>query len=178
MKVTRSVFLMFAFVSGLIATTGAQVRPVQDNNPRFMTFKNADFEIVLGPNWKHRDTEGTFEWEDDKDLQEIVISVFTTNEVMDTSDTAKRLMEHRKKAIYDISEGKAVLTDVEKVENKQGTELIVWGIDKIYGMQVYTSVIVHPKRAVTVAYYKYSPLMKDSAFRTKSQEIRAALKVH
>ncbi len=181
MRTAKSLFLMLVIFNGLMATTCAQVRPVEDNKRKPMSFQNADFEISLNPSWKRRDTQESFEWEDEKDMQEIVISVLAANEPMSPdlrATTAKRLMEHRKRAINEISEGKAVLSEVQAVEDGERTELIIWGIDKVYGMQVYTSVIVHPTRAVTFAYYKYSPLMTDAAFREKSKELRAGLKVH
>ena len=181
MKGIRWVILTRIFITALMTIACAQVKPVQESNVSPMTFGNVDFEIALSPKWKRRDTSESFEWEDESEMQEIVISVLTADDPMDSKlrlTTAKRLMEIRQKSIDEISEGKTQMTKVETSEGVDLTELVVRGVDNAYGMQVYTAVIVRPTRAVTFAYYKYSPLMTNEVFKQRSKEMRLMLKVH
>ena len=179
MRVVTLFFLTTFLLSVSFTSACAQSKKVEKQEP--LTFSNSDFEFSLDSNWKRRDNTESFEWEDDLNGQEILISVLTAKEPMNPelrNKTAKELMEIRRKSIDEISEGKATLTAVETTEKDDSTELIVRGVDQTYGMQIYTAVIVHPTRAVTFAYYKYSPLLTDNAFREKSNELRSAIKVH
>jgi hypothetical protein len=182
MKVIQSLLLTLV-VGGLsIVISCAQTKTVQESNHKLvMTVSNADFDIILDAMWTRRDTRESFEWEDEKNMQELLVSVLSANEPMNPElriSTAKRLMEIRLNAINQISEGKAQMGEVEKTEGDEFIELSAYGVDKAYGIQIYTTVVVRPQRAVTFSYYKYSPLLTDEAFHNKSKELRSALKVH
>ena len=167
---------------GVTATTAcSQVKPVQKESGKSIDERNADFEIVLGPNWKRRFAELAFEWEDTDSMQEIVISALQSKETMESRsrmDTALRIMDIRKKAVSEIAEGKATFGKVERTENESTAEVVLRGVDPVYGMQIYISVIARPTRVVTLSYYKYKPLLSDEEFRAKSQDVRSLLKVN
>lgn len=180
MKATPILFLIL-LLGGLSAITScAQGKPAQPKNNQAVPITNADFEIFLGPNWKQRDTKESFEWEDEESMQEIVISVLTSKDPMDyqkISTTASKIMEIRKKSVVEISEGKANFDDVKISKDDASTEVEVFGVDPVYGMQIYITVVARQTRIVTLSYYKYKPLMTDQAFKAKSKELRAAMTV-
>ena len=166
---------------GLATLMGcAQVKPTQGTIQQVGT-KNDDFEIILRPGWKREDSTELYGWENGVDGQEIVISVLRSEKPMDAelrSTTAKGLMDIRVNSIKDISGGKANLSNIEPTETADGVELAVRGVDPANGIQIYTAVVVHQRRAVSLSFYKYPPLMTDEAFRETSNAVRSALKVY
>lgn len=174
-------FLTTAFIAFVVALSCAQTKPSTGGGPKPTTFSNDDFEITLPLEWKRRNSQESFEWEDEKGMQEIVVSVLHAKEPMNAEmrlSTAKRLMEIRLKALEEISGGKARLEETQIFEKNEFVELSVRGVDSSDGMQIYTSIVVNSGRAVTFAYYKYPPTFSEEVFRTRSSELRTAMKVH
>lgn len=179
MKATP-ILLLILFFGGFTAMTScAQANPPSRRIIK-PPFKNADFEILLGPNWTRRENTESFEWEDSESMEEVVISVLNSKEPMDSlkiSTMASEIMKIRKQSVVEISEGKAKFEDVKISKKDASTEAEVFGLDPVYEMQIYITVVARPTRIVSLSYYKYRPLMTDRAFKNKSKELRAAMTV-